>query len=300
MTETLIASAHVIPEANEAPVVDAGVHFKRCEKSDGAAEIEYLPNEGPCFMQGTRIATPAGGVAIENLRAGDMVLTLTGATRPVRWIACRHIDLTRHSAPQRVRPVRIRARAFPDQRPIRDLFVSPDLGVWREGRLVPARLLINGSTIAWDTQSPSVIYFHIGLDTHELLLAEGLPAESYIDTDSRSVANEGTGPGESDMYVVAGGRMCKPLNNRNGRLTFMLPNAAGALRIHTARPVGISGIVFRQGAEVVPIPMDHPMLTDGWHPPERDERSIWRQAGGDVWLDSPVSGSVVMEIEFHP
>ena len=60
-----------------------------------------------------------------------------------------------------------------------------------DGALIPARLLVNGSTIVQETGLSSVQYFHIELDRHAILLAEGMPAESYLDTGNRAVFENG-------------------------------------------------------------------------------------------------------------
>ncbi len=138
----------------------------------------------PCFAAGTRIATPDGEVAIEDLRAGDLVTTVSGHARRVIWTASRTVDIARHPRPASVRPVRIEAGAFDDNTPSRDLLLSPDHSVHVDGVLIPAKYLVNGSTVAiLDRQT--VTYHHIELETHDVVLANGLPAETYLDTGNR-------------------------------------------------------------------------------------------------------------------
>jgi hypothetical protein len=61
-----------------------------------------------------------------------------------------------------------------------------------DGKLICARQLVNGSTIRQETGWTAVDYYHVELDRHAILLAEGLPAESYIDTgNSGFFANSG-------------------------------------------------------------------------------------------------------------
>ncbi len=171
--------------------------------------------EAACYVEGTRIATPDGEVAIEHLKPGDAVLTASGAVRPVRWLGYRHVDPRHHPRPTAVQPVRVSAGAFDDGVPRRDLWLSPDHAIFADGMLVPIKRLINGGTI---TQVPvnGVTYFHVELPQHDLLLAEGLPAESYLDTGNRSnFANgggavalhpdfaEGTGQARRERYSCA-------------------------------------------------------------------------------------------------
>jgi hypothetical protein len=145
-----------------------------------------------CFAEGTLIRTDAGDVAVQDLRPGDAVALAAGGTRPIRWIGQRTLDLTRHPDPRLVRPIRIAAGAFADGVPARDLRVSPDHALFVDGFLVPARLLVNGGTIIQDTDCPSITYFHLQLDDHDILLAEGLAAESYLDTGNSGLfANAG-------------------------------------------------------------------------------------------------------------
>jgi hypothetical protein len=88
--------------------------------------------------------------------------------------------------------VRIAAGAFADGLPQRDLHLSPDHAVFIDGVLVPIRLLLNSTTIAHCTRLRHIHYVHVELDQHDILLAEGLPAESYLDTGNRRMfANSG-------------------------------------------------------------------------------------------------------------
>jgi len=141
----------------------------------------------PCYLRGTHILTETGEVLVEDLKIGDIVVTQSGTPRPVRWIGSRNLDPTRHPAPDRVQPIRIRANAFGDGVPHRDLLLSPDHAVLRDGVLVPVRLLVNGASIVRETQGGAITYYHVELDRHDILLAENLQAESFLDTGNRGM-----------------------------------------------------------------------------------------------------------------
>ncbi len=131
-----------------------------------------------CFVAGTRILTDAGEVAVEALRPGMRVVSLTHRRPvPVKWIGSRTVP--------RAAPVRIEEGAFGAALPHRSLHLSPDHAVCIDDTLIPVRHLVNGSSIAPVT-CPEVPYFHVELHEHAVLLAEGLPAESYLDTDNRA------------------------------------------------------------------------------------------------------------------
>ncbi|MBN9507585.1 MAG: Hint domain-containing protein, partial [Alphaproteobacteria bacterium] len=138
----------------------------------------------PCFVTGTQIATEAGEVAVEALRPGMRVRT-GASTRPVVWVGRRRVDLHRHADPAAVAPIRILAHAFGRNRPRRALWLSPDHAVFVAGVLIPIRCLVNGATIAREDRA-AVVYHHVELDRHDVLLAEGLSVESYLDTGNRS------------------------------------------------------------------------------------------------------------------
>jgi len=161
--------------------------------SSGKAEL-FLDITAVCFVAGTRIATQRGEIAVEELREADLVLTVSGDQRPIRWIGERRLDLTSHRRPESLFPIRIRRGAFAENVPQRDLLVSPDHCLFIDGELIPAKLLVNGMTIVQDRAFRAVHYYHVELDNHNVLLAEGLPAESYIDTGNRGFFANTDGP----------------------------------------------------------------------------------------------------------
>jgi len=143
-----------------------------------------------CFVEGTLIATPDGERAVEKLSVGDTVLLASGDTQDIVWIGRRRIDVRNHPNPVSVMPVRIAAGAFGPGRPRDDLFLSPDHAVFVNGVLIPIKYLINFRTIA-RMPVDEVSYCHIELPFHDLLLAEGMAVESWLDTGDRGRFDNG-------------------------------------------------------------------------------------------------------------
>ena len=162
---------------------------------NSATATQELTIEAVCYARGTMIRTPDGEQPVETLRSGKRVITLVDGeevTQTVRWLGHRRIDLTRHPRPETVAPIRIERDAFADNVPHRDLLVSPDHAIFVDGKLICAKQLVNGTTIRREKGWSSVDYYHVELNEHAILLAEGLPAESYLDTGNRGFfANAG-------------------------------------------------------------------------------------------------------------
>jgi len=138
-----------------------------------------------CYARGTLIRTATGDALIEDLRIGDCVLTASGEARPIRWLGSRRVDCARHPNPTLVWPIRIQAGAFGQDRPVRNLWVSPFHSILVEGVLIQAHTLVNGASIV-QVPREQVEYWHLELDSHDILLAEGLPGESYLDVGNRT------------------------------------------------------------------------------------------------------------------
>jgi hypothetical protein len=146
-----------------------------------------------CFATGTRLATPDGETPVETLRPGDTVRLSNGRTRLVKWVGHRSLAVSAHARPEKVRPVRVRAGAFAPDIPARDLLLSPDHAIFTDGVLIPVRHLVNRASIRPDPAIDRVTYWHVELDAHDILLAEGLPVESYLEVGQRNDFANGGG-----------------------------------------------------------------------------------------------------------
>ena len=146
-----------------------------------------------CFAEGTRIVTPNGEDAVENLRAGDMVLAMRNGQagfEPLRWVGFMDVAVPRNAAmAAKTAPVLIKAGALAPGMPARDLRVSPDHAMEVDGHLIPAKHLVNGVSIIQETWCRRVRYFHLELEAHGLLLSEGTWSESYLDDGNRHAFN---------------------------------------------------------------------------------------------------------------
>jgi autotransporter passenger strand-loop-strand repeat protein len=160
---------------------------------DGGTGTDITTDAAPCLAAGTLIRTDHGEVPVEALRMGDRVVSALGGMAPVIWLGHRRVDCRRHPKPQDVWPVRVAVGAFAADQPRRDLWLSPDHAVYVDGVLIPVRYLVNGATIVQEP-TDAVTYWHVELPQHNVLLAEGLPCESYLDTGNRGAFENGSGP----------------------------------------------------------------------------------------------------------
>jgi hypothetical protein len=153
------------------------------------------------------LLTSAGELPIEHLKIGDAVVTLDGETRNVRWIARVAFDRERGTPwSTEVQPVRLSKDALASGSPSRDLYLSPWHMLYLNGVLVPVSNLINGRTILRArTATDRLEYFHVELDKHEVLLADGAPCESLLaSAESRRQFDN------YDEYVARYGHVAAP------------------------------------------------------------------------------------------
>ncbi len=276
-----------------------------------------------CFAQGTRIVTTRGLVAVEALASGDHIVLHTGdrdsavpATRPVVWLGRRTIACAGHPQPWDVQPVRVHAGAFADGIPHHDVVLSPDHAVYVDGVLVPIRYLVNDATITREAVD-EVTYWHVELDAHDILLAEGLPAESYLDTGNRAAfANAPVAALQPDFAVgdqrawtshacaplVEGGPLLTALRARlderagarlpaaetllvtsAGHHRAMLPPGTTRVRLLSpaVRPADerrrLGAAITGISLDATPIALDAPQLAAGFHATEPN----WRWTNGE-------------------
>ena len=189
--------------------------------ADGAGGTNITVNAA-CFAQGTKILTTAGEIAVEQLPSGARIPTVAGnRVRPIRWLGYRHVNCRAHPVPRDVWPIRIAADAFAPGAPHADLLLSPDHAVYVAGALIPIRLLLNGRTVT-QVQVDAITYWHVECDAHDVLLANGLAAETYLDTGNRSAFANAGGPMQMApdfAYRVWDTRACLPLTLGGPRLT---------------------------------------------------------------------------------
>ena len=145
------------------------------------------PRLPPSLAAGTRVATPAGGVDVEQLRPGMRILAASGASVAVVAVSHRRVDCRRHPRPREVWPVRIRAGALRRAVPERDLWLSPDHLICDNDVLIPLRQLLNGTSIA-QQECDSFTWFHIATAGHDAVWVEGLLVEALPDGDEAAVA----------------------------------------------------------------------------------------------------------------
>lgn len=228
-----------------------------------------------CFCRGTRILTETGEVAIEQLRVGDSVVTVRGPVKPVRWIGVGHMLVTRSNR-NATAPVIIHANAIADGVPRRDLRLTEGHALLLDHVLIPVELLVNDCTILRDERLGLVEFFHVELDEHDVLLADGVPAESYRENGNgvlfenardldaprpqpcAAILNGGAAVNEiwiriraragaipnpttddPDLHLLADGQRVDPEPANNGLHLFRLQRRPGTLRVVSRSSVPI-------------------------------------------------------------
>jgi Hint domain len=139
-----------------------------------------------CFLKGTKISTPSGDRLVQELQIGDEVQTLSGR-KTIKWIGYNKFTKEEGRAWQdSVMPIRVARFAIDDHTPQRDLYLSPLHCIFFNESLIPVMYLVNEASIAQGMPSDmsAIEYYHIELDTHEVIYAEGALVESFFDDGS--------------------------------------------------------------------------------------------------------------------
>ncbi|WP_050529108.1 Hint domain-containing protein [Pseudaestuariivita atlantica] len=141
-----------------------------------------------CFLPGSLIATPDGEVPVETLKIGDLICTADGGATPVKWLG-RQTVTTFNGVAERNSPVRIAAGALGLGLPHSDLTVTADHGMVVDGYVINASALVNHSTITYvpiAEMGAAFTVYHVETEAHDVILANGAPAETFIDYVGRA------------------------------------------------------------------------------------------------------------------
>jgi hypothetical protein len=148
-------------------------------------------NNHSCFLKGTKISTPSGNRLVQELQIGDEVQTLAGR-KTIKWIGYNKFTKEEGRPWQHsVMPIRVARFAIDDHTPYRDLYLSPAHCVFINEALIPVMYLINEASVAQGTPSEmsALEYYHVELDTHEVIYAEGALVESYDGSNRDNFSN---------------------------------------------------------------------------------------------------------------
>ncbi|AFW03062.1 hypothetical protein BAR24_08770 [Gluconobacter oxydans] len=146
---------------------------------------------GPvCFLGGSLIKTPTGEVVVENLRAGDDVVVVRDGveqTESLSWVGSKTAQVSKGPHPDEAGyAVRIRAGAVSENVPHTDLLLTSEHCLYLDGAFIPVRMLVNGGSIAYATDIAAYDYYHVETASHDVIVANGLMTESYLDTGNRN------------------------------------------------------------------------------------------------------------------
>ncbi|NDW53205.1 Hint domain-containing protein [Aliiroseovarius sp. PrR006] len=152
-------------------------------------QLTELPSGVAILSQGTRVRTPSGECAVEELREGSVVLTREHGGQPVLWVGRRQLSEARMMVEPEAKPIRLRAGAIRPGQPDADLLVAPHQQILVSGMrakqllgqdevFASAEDLVDGSLISSDRNASEVSFYQVLLGRHEVIWANGVPLES--------------------------------------------------------------------------------------------------------------------------
>ncbi|MCI2395289.1 Hint domain-containing protein [Aliiroseovarius sediminis] len=175
----------------EVPPADTDLQVVRaCMTPSAKNMLVEQPAGVVCLTPGTRLRGQSGDVRVENLREGETILTRDSGTQKVLWIGCQRITGTQLFAAPDKRPIRLRAGAVRSGQPDSDLIVSGRHQILLNGKraremfnedevLISARDLVDERRVVVDYTLPEAVYYHVLLENHEIVWANGVQTESF-------------------------------------------------------------------------------------------------------------------------
>lgn len=191
---TSLTTYVVVTDPND---TNTGFFFSPVDAATANADLPNVVNTGDsefdpgdfttCFAAGTLIATPDGEQPVETLKIGDTITTADGKTVVVKWLGWQTVHKIFTSVEWFV-PVRVAAGALGDGLPHTDLVLTPAHALIIDDLAIDAGALVNGTTITYDpieSLPDRVTYYHIETEEHDVILANGAPAETFVDHAGR-------------------------------------------------------------------------------------------------------------------
>ncbi len=164
-----------------------GVRYVKIGGSNnGDSEYERFV---PCFTPGSMVSTSNGFIAVENLSAGDRVMTRDNGLQELHWIGRKDLGRAALVADARFRPIRIHKGALGNGVPMQDMVVSPNHRILLTGPqltvnfgedevLLAAKHLVGMHGV--EKVAPrDVSYLHLLCQRHEVLMVDAVWTESF-------------------------------------------------------------------------------------------------------------------------
>jgi len=168
----------------------------------GRVTLKDLMGQMSCISSGSLIATPDGDVPIEQLKAGDLVVTGENGLAPIRWVGLLPLAQQTLRKYADLAPYEITPGALGEDLPSRPMLVSPnhrfllDAEGENQQALVEARLLEGAKGISKRTDR-TVTYVQLMFERHETICVNGvwcasgeegsMPAEALDAGEQRNV-----------------------------------------------------------------------------------------------------------------
>lgn len=182
---TWLPGVYYVPYLETQAVRLPGAFPASGQSGDYRATGAKLPS---CFLPGTWIATTEGPMTVETLRPGMVLLAADGRRLPLRWL-WRQTIFSRLVPHETGAVIRVRAGALGAGLPQGDLWVTADHALLIDGILCHAGALVDGAGIVSlpaVTQGDSFVVYHLETAAHEVILANGVAAETFSDVADRS------------------------------------------------------------------------------------------------------------------
>ena len=222
--------------------------------TDAATGLEAITiEEVTCYVAGTKILTSRGERAVETLQIGDKLKTLHAGYQKIKWIGTRCYDGRFIAGNKAALPICIKRNAIAANIPVRDLFVSPGHAICIDGVLVHASRLVNGFSVVQAERVDSVTYYHIEMETHEIIFAENCPAETFMGEYFRPQFQNAAAYAELYPGEAATEAMCLPRLESGFQLHAIqqrLAARAGIVKPPVPAPGLIRGYVDEAGPKI--------------------------------------------------